>query len=233
MSVTRRLLSVGVLLTSLALVACVDPPADAPQFPEPPHTLARFAHVAPDAPSGPLTVQVEGTAKGSIAFGQQTDYSDFLYGNRTVTVGPLTGVVNFGAEQQGTVYVYTAAGTDNYFYDIEADRYQNGGIDTLARVQFLNLSQGATGAMTFHRDSAAGEVLAEGLASPSASAFVNLIPASATIVAVTDSGTVATLAPVAFEANRMYSVVAVGEGSTFQLVRLAVRQAGVSRASVR
>ena len=233
MSVTRRLLPFSVLLMSLALVACVDPPADAPQLPEPPHTLARFAHVAPDAPAGPLAVAVEGAAKGSVAFGELTDYSDFLFGNRTVTVGPLTGRVSFGAEQQGTVYVYTAGGTDNYFYAIEGDRYRSGGIDTLARVQFLNVSQGATGTMTFHRDSATGEVLAEGLASPGASAYVNLLPGSYVVVAVTDSGSVATLAASTYEANRMYSVVAAGQGTGFQVLRFAIRQAGVARPAAR
>lgn len=227
MSVTRRLLPFSALLMGLVLVACVDPPADAPQFPEPPHTLARFAHVAPDAPAAPLTVAVDSVAKGSVAFGEQTSYSDFLYGNRRVTVGPLTGVVNFGAEQQGTVYIYTAGGSDNYFYAIEADRHTNLGIDTMARVQFLNLSLGATGLMAFRRDSAAGEVLAEELASPEAAPYVNIPPGSYAFVAVTDSGATATLPAATYEANRMYAVVATGQGTGFQVLRFAIRQAGL------
>jgi hypothetical protein len=229
MSVTRRLLPISVVLMSLALVACVDPPSDADSLPEPPHTLARFAHVAPDAPASPLAVAVDGVAKGSIALGEITDYSDFLFGERTVTVGPLDSVVNFGAEQQGTVYVYTAAGAENYLYVIEGDRYVSGGIDTLARVQFLNVSLGETGAMAFHRDSASGEVLAEGVASPGAAPYVNLAPGTYAIVAVTDSGAVATLAATTYEANRIYSVVAAGQGSSFQMMRYAIRQAGVAR----
>ncbi len=187
MSLHKHILPLSLLLLGLVWFACVDPPTNAPPLPEPPHTLARFAHVALDAP-GAQEIKVDGASKGTIAFGQTTDYLDFGYGNRQVTAGAISGIVNFLAEQQATVLVYSAAGTSHYLYLLEADRNHSNAIDTLARVQFVHAALGSAGTITFRSDSSTGADLSTGVAIATAPNYTNMNPGTITIFALSGGG---------------------------------------------
>jgi len=185
MSLKTLFLSLCLLLMGLVWLACVDPPTGAPSIPEPPHTLARFAHVAPGV--GSVNVTIDNAGIGSAAFGQTTPYTDFLFGNRIVGIGAFNQAVNFGAEQQQTVLIHLSGGSPAYLLLNEGSRFLNGGIDTVARVRFVNVADGSAPSLIFRSDSSTGadlETASFGAVRP----FITLDPGSRAISVVSGGG---------------------------------------------
>lgn len=220
MNFNKLFLPIGLFLVGMLWSACVDVP-DGPETTIPDfRSQVRFVHAIPGVPAG--SVRIDGSSIGSIDYPAATAYTNVASGSRSVAFADSAAqTVVFGSEKQSTVLIYSNAGLLSYLNLSEGDKDKNNGRAGAAKVRFVNVADGSDDVTFFYADSAHELATAAFGVSPD---YTVLPPSTFAVSASTASGDTVALAPSLFEDGKVYTVVATGSGSGFQLTTFQDRQ---------
>ncbi len=172
--------------------SCVDVPTSG-QLPPDYHALARFVNLATDAAGGAVTV--DGTTAGTLNFGDNTDYIDFLAGGRSMGFAGDQQSVDLRSNSQNTVIVMALAGGNRFLKLDEGYSFANNfqGAGGTGQVMFVHVGQGSAPTISFRDSAALGPDLKADVPYAKAVGYTDVPAGTHTIYAVSTGGYTANL----------------------------------------
>jgi hypothetical protein len=209
----------GILTMAALLVSCADVPSTGPDIKDQ-RALYRFINGAVDLAN--VTVTVDGSSVGALAYQANTSYLDLPAGSRKVALSSSaadTARIAMDSDRKGTVVILPKIGTaERGFINIRERRvFDPVGSATAAQVQFLNASTDVTADVTILGPDT---VTVTDLGFRSNTGYRNLKPGNYT-VSVTEHGSTTVLGSTTFSVavSKRFTTVIMGSKAA-----LAVKQ---------